>query len=93
MAARRSDAMFALLTGQQFACECGLADCPAVIPDARCLPQAQARIVLHVVCDESTIDGAADNPGFMDGYGVIDADHVRDIAAQSHTQVRPLVPG
>jgi len=92
MAARRSDAMFALLTGQQFACECGLADCPAVIPDARCLPQAQARIVLHVVCDESTIDGAADNPGFMDGYGVIDADHVRDIAAQSHTQVRPLVP-
>ncbi|MFZ2240703.1 MAG: DUF222 domain-containing protein, partial [Gordonia amarae] len=93
VAARRSDAMFALLTGQRFACECGLAECPAVIPEARCLPDSQARIVIHVVCDESTLDGSADNPAFMDGYGVIGADHVRDIAGQNHTRVRQLVPG
>ncbi len=91
VAARRSDALFALLTGQRFACECGSADCPAVVPDARVLPDLQARIVIHVVCDESTLDGTADNPGFMDGYGVIGADHAREIAAQSHTRVRPLV--
>ncbi|QHN32733.1 DUF222 domain-containing protein [Gordonia amarae] len=93
VAARRSDAMFALLTGQRFACECGLAECPAVIPEARSLPDSQARIVIHVVCDESTLDGSADNPAFMDGYGVTGADHVRDIAGQDHTWIRPLVPG
>lgn len=92
VAARRSDAMFALLTGQQFTCDCALPDCPALIPDAQTLPEAQARIVIHVVCDESTIDGSADNPGFMDGYGVIDADHVRDITGHPHIGIRPLVP-
>ena len=52
--ARGSDASFALLTGTRFECLCGRTDCDAVIPEAGMLPAAQARIVIHVVCDEKT---------------------------------------
>lgn len=89
--ARASDAMFALLTGTPFECQCGRDDCPAQIPAPGTIPPVSTSIVLHVVCDESTLAGAADHPGHLDGHGVISADHIRDIAARTDTTVSPLV--
>lgn len=36
---------------------------------------------VFVVANESTLDGADDDPGYLDGVGVVDADTVREIAA------------
>ncbi|MEP9415524.1 DUF222 domain-containing protein [Gordonia sp. VNQ95] len=49
---RQADAMYSLLSGTQFACECGKEDCPADIPEPGCIPDVQ--IVLHVIADETT---------------------------------------
>jgi hypothetical protein len=49
-----------------------------------------AKIVLYVIADQATIDGTADNPGFLNGHGVISADHVRDIAEHPDTVTRPI---
>ncbi|MEP9413382.1 DUF222 domain-containing protein [Gordonia sp. VNQ95] len=49
---RQADAMYSLLSGTQFACECGREDCPSVIPEPGCIPDVQ--IVLHVIADETT---------------------------------------
>ncbi|MEE3851736.1 DUF222 domain-containing protein [Gordonia sp. LSe1-13] len=89
---RMSDAMFALLSGTSFECQCGRDDCTAQIPEPSTVPPVDAKIVLHVVCDEGTLEGRADNPGFMDGHGVISDEHVRDIAARPDTVVSRLVP-
>ncbi|GAA1480087.1 hypothetical protein GCM10009624_05270 [Gordonia sinesedis] len=90
--ARASDAMFALLTGTPFECQCGRDDCPAQIPEPGVIPPVSASIVLHVVCDESTINGTADHPGYLDGHGVISPEHVRDIASRADCRIKPLVP-
>nr|WP_237421905.1 HNH endonuclease signature motif containing protein [Gordonia sp. SID5947] len=91
---RMSDAMFALLSGTAFECQCGRDDCQAQIPESGTLPPVDATIVLHVVCDESTLAGTAANPGFMDGHGVISDEHVRDIATRGDTAISFLVaPG
>ncbi|MXP21542.1 DUF222 domain-containing protein [Gordonia sp. HNM0687] len=88
---RASDAMFALLSGTPFECLCGLDTCTAVIPEASTVPPADAKVVIHVVCDEATLDGA-EHAGFIEGYGVIDDQHVRDLAARRDAVVKPLVP-
>ncbi|GAA1482529.1 HNH endonuclease signature motif containing protein [Gordonia sinesedis] len=89
---RSSDAMFALLSGTPFGCECGRSDCIAQIPAPATVPPADSRIVLHVVCDEATLAGTADHAGFLDGHGVLGAEHVRDIAARPDTTIAHLVP-
>ncbi|MFI8771256.1 DUF222 domain-containing protein [Gordonia sp. NPDC062954] len=88
---RASDAMFALLSGTPFECLCGVDTCTAVIPEATTVPPADAKIVIHVVCDEATLDGA-EHAGFIDGYGVIDDAHVRELAARKDAVIKPLVP-
>ncbi|MGW5522463.1 DUF222 domain-containing protein [Gordonia sp. NPDC003950] len=49
---RHADAMYSLLSGTLFTCECGREECPAVIPEPGCIPDVQ--IVLHVIADETT---------------------------------------
>lgn len=89
---RMSDAAFALLSGTAFECQCGREDCTAIIPEPETTPPVDAKIIIHVIADESTITGTADNPGYLDGHGVIADDHVRDIAARPDTKLSYLVP-
>ncbi|MEE3852021.1 DUF222 domain-containing protein [Gordonia sp. LSe1-13] len=89
---RASDAMFALLSGTRFECLCGQEDCTAQIPEPGTVPPADAKIVIHVVCDESTLTGDAEHAGFVDGHGVISDEHVRDLAARKDAVIKPLVP-
>ncbi|MGB6243610.1 DUF222 domain-containing protein [Gordonia sp. (in: high G+C Gram-positive bacteria)] len=86
---RRADAAVARLTGAVFCCDCGRDDCAAALSDAE-IAEAFARIVVHVVADASTLNEGSDKAAFLDGFGVIDAHHAREIVARSGTVVRPL---
>ncbi|MGB6245600.1 DUF222 domain-containing protein [Gordonia sp. (in: high G+C Gram-positive bacteria)] len=88
-AARRADAAVARLQGTEFGCQCGEDDCLAELSAeqvaARC-----ARIVLHVVVREETLDGAADTPAWLDGFGPVSAPHVRELATRRDATRRPV---
>lgn len=49
-------------------------------------------MIVHVVCDEATLNGTAANAGCMDGHGVITDHHVRDLAARPDAVIRPMRP-
>ncbi|MEE4025589.1 DUF222 domain-containing protein [Gordonia sp. PKS22-38] len=89
---RASDAMFALLSGTPFECTCGRTDCTAQIPEPGTVPPVDAKVVVHVVADESTLNGTAQHAGFIAGHGVISDDHARDLAARPDAVISPLVP-
>ncbi|WP_200182743.1 DUF222 domain-containing protein [Tomitella biformata] len=141
--ARRSDAAMQTLQGLAVMCQCEREDCAAT-PSEGGMSDRHARIVVHVICQDETLnedssgsdgdgDPDEDNPdegpgddgsgdggpspdsdsdsdspvddrpgdsgpresersGFLDGYGVITADHVRAIAARPDAIVRPLNP-
>ncbi|MGV9826188.1 MULTISPECIES: DUF222 domain-containing protein [unclassified Gordonia (in: high G+C Gram-positive bacteria)] len=57
---RASDAMFALLSGTRFECQCGQDNCAATIPDPATIPPADPEIVIHVVCSEATLTATPD---------------------------------
>ncbi|GAA4823903.1 DUF222 domain-containing protein [Tomitella cavernea] len=81
---RRADALMALVDGARvLACACGDESCPRA---GRSAP-AQRKPLVHVIMLDSTRRGG-DEPGFLDGYGVIGADHARTIAASG--TVRPI---
>lgn len=83
-AQRRADAFGALAAGaERLACRCGRPDCPAGGNTA-------SAVVIHVIAEQATIDGAGDNPGAMLGSDwLIPADVIADLAKTS--RVRPLV--
>ncbi|MFE0750313.1 DUF222 domain-containing protein [Gordonia sp. NPDC058843] len=89
---RSSDAMFALLTRTVFECSCARDDCTAHIPGPDAVIAAvSTEVVIHVVTDAATLVGAS-GPGFLDGYGVISDDHVRDLAARTDATLKPVTP-
>ncbi len=98
--ARRCDALFSLLSGLRFECDCGTDDCTADIPEPGALAQwvsdhrdrevAKGRVLVHVIADQATIDGRDDEPAFMDGHGVISAAHLRDLLARDDVRIRPV---
>ena len=76
---RRADATKALAEGRRLACECGTEACPhrgedAVVP---------TRMVINVIAGEETVLGGGGQPGYLEGYGVIDAEQVRALAEQA----------
>ncbi|WP_246833460.1 DUF222 domain-containing protein [Williamsia sp. 1138] len=93
---RMSDALFATVMGREFACECPKDPkhpCSANIwtwPADMVVSGIDATLVLHVIADQATIDGDADNPGYLQGHGVISGEHVRDIAGRPETKQRPM---
>ncbi|MDV8008098.1 HNH endonuclease signature motif containing protein [Rhodococcus sp. IEGM 1318] len=79
---RRADALGALVVGSTILpCDCGRGDCP----QDRSGIVVVRRPLVHVVMLESALQGGdspgADEPAHLDGYGVISAEHARDIAA------------
>jgi hypothetical protein len=77
IAQRRADALVALSEGRTLACNCNRTDCPTrVIDESPALP----RFVINVIASQETLEGCSDQPGYLEGYGVIDADQVRQIA-------------
>ncbi|MFC0315848.1 DUF222 domain-containing protein [Gordonia phosphorivorans] len=82
----RSDAAIALLQRKPFTCECDSDGCTAQISEVE-LDARAARIVVHVLCDATTLEGG-DKCGYLDGHGPISAEHVREIAARGDAVIR-----
>ena len=79
---RRADALAALTEGRRLACACGLAECPSRVDVVGSEDgPAATQVVVTVVTGEQTILGQSDLPGYLEGYGVIDAEQVRELAA------------
>ncbi len=87
---RRSAAAIARLRGLPFTCGCTDKDtCTATLTD-EAISDRQARIVIHAVCQKTTLDGHDDEPGYLDGHGPISADHARDLQQRPDAIVRDL---
>jgi Domain of unknown function (DUF222) len=76
---RRADALTALTEGRGLACDCGQPDCPARTSDDS-QPDGGVRTVINVIASEATVTGDSEQPGYLEGFGVIDADVVRELA-------------
>jgi hypothetical protein len=90
---RRTDAFEALGIGVEFSCGCGRPDCgarAAVQPDV-VPPAGPPQFLVNVIASQGTVTGESDEPGYLDGYGVIDADQVRQLTdqAQFRTVAKP----
>jgi Domain of unknown function (DUF222) len=77
---RRADAIQAILDKRELSCDCGQADCPSRTADTGPAPTGEVRSVINVIASEATVTGQSDQPGYLDGYGMIDADQVRQLA-------------
>ncbi len=84
LAQRRADALAALSEGRPLGCACGKADCPTR-SDAVSAEQVPGgpQVVVTVVASEDTLTGTRAQPGYLEGYGVIDAEQVRELAADA----------
>ncbi|MCZ0729426.1 HNH endonuclease signature motif containing protein [Mycolicibacterium iranicum] len=83
--ARRADAFTAIQKGRVFTCACESEDCPsraavAAVAPAAAPPPPEPRVVLNVIASAETVAGHSDAPGYLAGYGVIDAALVRELA-------------
>ncbi|WP_457920360.1 DUF222 domain-containing protein [Mycolicibacterium murale] len=88
---RRVDAAEAIADGSfVLACGCGREDCPAPKPTTDATAGAAARYVINVIAPAATVTGDSDEPGFLQGYGVIDADQVRELVDQPGTVCRDV---
>lgn len=84
----RADACGAIGRGESaLRCQCGTPECPAAT-----LQDSAAKIVIHVLAEQATVEGAGDHPGYLAGFGIMPAESVREIAATA--TVKPVVmPG
>ena len=79
---RRADALAALTEGRRLACACGQPQCANRVDVTESdRDPAGTQVIVTVVASEQTVKGQSDLPGYLEGYGVIDAEQVRDLAA------------
>jgi hypothetical protein len=77
---RRTAAITAIGEGRFYLdCACGRDDCPIDV-SRHAAAGGGGRFVINVVAPAATLTGASEEPGYLDGYGVIDAEQVRDLA-------------
>ncbi len=85
---RRADALAALTEGRQLTCACGQSGCPtrteAAETDGEAAPP---QVVINVVASEQTLSGDSAQPGYLEGYGVIDAEQVRELAVAASVRL------
>lgn len=74
---RKVDALGALVDGLDFLpCACGREDCSQ---QSRSVPTPRKPLI-HVILLGSTLDGIDDEAAYLDGYGLVDAEHARMLA-------------
>lgn len=81
---RRADALNALGHGRlELSCACAEPDCPARDrPAAPVVP-----VVLNIVAPADTVTRRSDQPGYLVGHGVVDAELVRELARDATRRV------
>ncbi|MGV0740304.1 HNH endonuclease signature motif containing protein [Mycobacterium syngnathidarum] len=88
---RRADAVGPVARGQaQLACRCARQDCAAGHKRA-----AADAAVIHVLANQTTLDGTSNDPGYLPGHGILPAETVRDLARSAKIKPLPVpaVPG
>lgn len=81
---RRSDAIGALAAGaEKLLCGCGSPDCPALGEGGA------APVVIHVLAEQATVEGAGNNPGYLPKFGVQPAESIR--AQRETAKLKPLI--
>ncbi|BCO33942.1 hypothetical protein MHEC_03750 [Mycobacterium heckeshornense] len=78
---RRADALTALTEGRLLACGCGKSRCTNKTETSTGRATGGAQVVVSVVASEQTVTGGGSRPGYLEGYGVIDPEQVRRLAA------------
>jgi len=82
---RRSDAVGAMAAGaEKLLCACGSEDCPAFGAGGA------APVLIHVVAEQTTVDGTGNNPGYLPKFGIQPAESVRSHCATA--KFKPLNP-
>ncbi len=87
IAQRRADGLGALAAGaDRLGCRCARPDCPAGGNTA-------SAVIIHVIAEQSTVEGTGDTPAAMIGYeGLIPAELITELAQTARLQ--PLIhPG
>ncbi|OCB52138.1 hypothetical protein A5722_28070 [Mycobacterium vulneris] len=79
---RRADAVEAMSENRALVCLCGRPECPHAEPAE---PPA-ARVLMNVIAPQSALTGG-NQPGYLAGYGVIDAEKLRELAEQAALRV------
>jgi hypothetical protein len=83
-AQRRADALGALAAGLDvLRCKCGNPDCPAA------QRPAGTNVVIHVLAEESAVNGDSRAPGYIPGFGPVPPTMLRDLAGVAKT--KPLL--
>lgn len=77
---RRADALAALAENRGLACACGRPECPMRGHDDK-RDRTGAQVIINVVASDQTVYADGAEPGYLEGYGVIDAEQVRQLAA------------
>lgn len=85
-AQRRADALSALIDGRDLACDCARDDCPRGAKSE----SAPVKVVLNVIAAADAIDGFSRRLGYLQGFGVIDAALVDELA--DGAAIRTLAP-
>ena len=87
-AQRRVDGLMALSEFRQsLDCRCGQDQCPAAPTEA---PGASTQVIVHVLAEQSTIDGTGDTPAYLPGHGPVPAATVRELVETGRAKTRPL---
>lgn len=79
---RRADAVTALVEGTALGCRCHNPQCPR-----RGEKPASAKTVLNVFATAATVTGESEQPGYLAGFGVIDAQMVRELARDATRRI------
>jgi hypothetical protein len=85
---RRTDAITALCERRDLVCDCGQSDCPSRAAESAPPAAGGVATVINVIATEATVTGDSDQPGYLNGYGVIDAEQVRELADTA--TIRPV---
>ena len=81
---RRADALGALAAGlSELRCECASPDC------AGAQRPTGTDVVIHVLAEQSTVEGTASTPGYLPGYGPLPASAVQELTGTA--TLKPLV--
>ncbi|MGV1086527.1 MAG: HNH endonuclease signature motif containing protein [Mycobacterium sp.] len=82
---RRSDAVGALAAGaDRLLCACSSPQCPAATSGGA------APVVIHLLAEQATVEGAGDSPGYLPGFGIQPAESVRNQAVTAKLRPLPL---
>ncbi len=82
---READALGALVDGlTHLPCTCGRKDCAQQPGDGA--GWVARKPLVHVIVLSPTLSGADEEPGYLDEYGLIDAEHARDRATNGNRQ-------